>query len=80
MLFKKCRMEQFSFYRTKQKQLFFREDELFLIEVNGTSLKGCDISDCVFTGASFTGDEFRGCAVSFEQAVALSKILGIIIK
>ncbi len=45
-----------------------------------SDLKDVDISDCTIDGGLFNPKSLNGLSVSREQAVSLSKLLGLVVK
>lgn len=64
------------------KTLLVSNSQFIRTEFFHTSLRGIDFSDSALDGICISADgrELAGIIVSFEQAAALSKILGVVIK
>ncbi len=68
------------FSSLKQKNLKFKNVTLREAEMLDSDLKDVDISDCTIDGGLFNPKSLNGLSVSREQAVSLSKLLGLVVK
>ena len=49
-------------------------------DFRSTDLSGCDLSDCTIEGCTWTPGLLKGLTVNLQQAVELSRLLGLNIK
>jgi uncharacterized protein YjbI with pentapeptide repeats len=69
-----------SFSGCQFKSVEFENCILTAAEFLGTPLKGLDLRMSRIDGIKLSGGELRGAVVSPEQAVELSKLLGLVVK
>ncbi|TVX91987.1 pentapeptide repeat-containing protein [Paenibacillus agilis] len=68
------------FYHSVLSDIYFRETNIDQSQFSSTKLAGIDISGCHFFNLGVTLEDLKGCIISPAQAMALSKIFGLIIK
>lgn len=78
--FEDCDLKETSFSGCLLKSAEFDRCDLSAAELLGTPLKGVDFRTCRIDGIRLAGGELYGAVVSPEQAVELSKLLGIVVK
>lgn len=62
------------------KNVFFTSSRLQLMEFLKTPLKGIDLRSCEIEGIKLSGPELFGTIVTPDQAIELSKLLGILVQ
>lgn len=80
VLFKNCLFSDTRFFSCQFKDVEFLDSTLENIEIFKSPLKGVDISSCTLIGGKFCVEDLKGAIVSSEQALALSRLLGMIIR
>ena len=73
-------MRELRFFKNKFRDILFDKCELIRIENISTSLKDIDFSSCLLVGGTFSISDLKGIILNSEQAIEISKILGIQIK
>lgn len=80
VLLQKSNLSNSYLWEVKQKNLCFSECNLTCAEFAGTLLKDVDFTTCNIDGILIRGPELKGMIVTDYQAVALSKLLGLIVR
>lgn len=75
-----CQFQNCVLQDAKCKKLEIKDSELLELEIQHTSLSGIDVSTDCIDGLKTDLESIRGMIVNPEQAVSLSKLLGIIVK
>lgn len=75
----KCDLKGWSIYDCKPQRFVCHNSRLSGLEVNFTRFTGVDWSDCTLENVRMDPVAFKGCAVSIEQAVMFTRMLGIVV-
>lgn len=78
--FEDCDFKEASFSGCAFKSVEFDRCALTAAEFLGAPLKGIDLRTSRIDGIKLSGGELRGAVVSPEQAVELSKLLGLVVR
>ena len=78
--FKNNKLENSSFNYVKLDKVVFESDVMIDTEWFGTNLKNIDLSLCQIDGMVVDRNLIQGLIVNEQQAISLSKLLGIVVK
>lgn len=79
VLFQNCLFKDTRFFSCHFKNVEFLDSTFENIEIFRTPLAGIDFSKSTLIGGKFCTEDLKGAIVSSEQALALSKLLGMVI-
>jgi uncharacterized protein YjbI with pentapeptide repeats len=80
VLLQKSNLSNSYLWEVKQKEFYLSECNLTCAEFAGTILKGVDFTTCNIDGILISVPGLKGMIVTDYQAVALSKLLGLIVR
>jgi uncharacterized protein YjbI with pentapeptide repeats len=79
-VFEKCVLREADFYKADLRGVRFLECDMSLVNLEDARLDGADVSTSNIEGARLGPKQLEGLIVNHEQAIALAKVVGMVVR